>query len=109
MVAESDITSVVDAERDPEAAATQLVEAANEAGGVDNITAVVIDIETDDDDDADEPDDSTADTSDGESDDPPAGATGDEPPVSPDDEPDADAVADDGTRRGLRRIFGRGS
>jgi protein phosphatase len=106
MITESDIVSVVDGEHDPEAAATQLVEAANEAGGADNITAVVIDIEADDDT-GDEPDGSTADTSDGESDDSPAEAAGDEPQASPDDVPDDDA--DNGTRRGLRRIFGRGS
>jgi PPM family protein phosphatase len=47
MVSEDDILRVLTDERDPQAAADALVAAANEAGGQDNITAVVVDAEGD--------------------------------------------------------------
>ncbi|MGH2710662.1 MAG: Stp1/IreP family PP2C-type Ser/Thr phosphatase [Actinomycetota bacterium] len=44
MVGEDRITEILSASKSPQAAADALVEAANEAGGQDNITAVVIDV-----------------------------------------------------------------
>jgi len=43
MVAEDQILAILEAEPDPQRAADRLVKAANRAGGVDNITAVVLD------------------------------------------------------------------
>jgi protein phosphatase len=47
MVSEEEIETTLKAVPDPQAAADQLVAAANEAGGLDNITVVVLDIEID--------------------------------------------------------------
>jgi serine/threonine protein phosphatase PrpC len=44
MVGESEILAILGGEEDPQRAADRLVEVANEAGGADNITAVVIDV-----------------------------------------------------------------
>ena len=44
MVAEDDIAAAVGAENDPEKAAHRLIEAANDAGGVDHITAVIVEV-----------------------------------------------------------------
>lgn len=44
MVSEDEIQEVLAEQQDPQAAAEALVEAANEAGGADNVTAVVIDV-----------------------------------------------------------------
>jgi serine/threonine protein phosphatase PrpC len=44
MVGEEEITRILTERSDPQAAADALIEAANEAGGQDNITAVVIDV-----------------------------------------------------------------
>ncbi|HEY7762409.1 MAG TPA: Stp1/IreP family PP2C-type Ser/Thr phosphatase [Actinomycetota bacterium] len=44
MVAEQQIQAILEAEPDPQRAADRLVKAANRAGGVDNITAVVLDV-----------------------------------------------------------------
>lgn len=43
MIREDRIQEIIDAEPDPQAAADELVEAANQAGGDDNITVIVID------------------------------------------------------------------
>jgi protein phosphatase len=102
MVREPEILALVDDEPDPEQAAVRLVEAANAAGGADNITCVIIDI-----------------TDDGE-------ATPAAPPAPPAEVSDEDETqlveavdaegadppgADDEApkrRRGLGRLFGRG-
>lgn len=47
MLREPRIAEILRDESDPDAAAQQLVDAANEAGGVDNITVVVVDLEDD--------------------------------------------------------------
>ena len=47
MVSEGEIETILTRAPDPQAAADQLVAAANEAGGLDNITVVVLDIEID--------------------------------------------------------------
>ncbi|HEY2804182.1 MAG TPA: Stp1/IreP family PP2C-type Ser/Thr phosphatase, partial [Actinomycetota bacterium] len=47
MVSEEEIETILKRAPDPQAAADQLVAAANEAGGLDNVTAVVLDIEVD--------------------------------------------------------------
>jgi protein phosphatase len=44
MVAEDQVQAILEAEPDPQRAADRLVKAANRAGGVDNITAVVLDV-----------------------------------------------------------------
>jgi protein phosphatase len=44
MIEEADIQRILEEHEDPQAAADALVEAANEAGGQDNITAIVIDV-----------------------------------------------------------------
>jgi protein phosphatase len=44
MVAEEQIQAILESEPDPQRAADRLVKAANRAGGVDNITAVVLDV-----------------------------------------------------------------
>jgi protein phosphatase len=44
MVSETDIAAAIADESDPEKAARRLIEAANDAGGVDNITAVIVDV-----------------------------------------------------------------
>jgi protein phosphatase len=49
MIEEEQVASILTSNQDPQAAADALVEAANEAGGQDNITAIVIDILEDDD------------------------------------------------------------
>lgn len=55
MVRERDIERVLRGEGDPQRAAERLVDEANEAGGVDNITAVVLDVVEVDDDGAPDP------------------------------------------------------
>jgi PPM family protein phosphatase len=55
MLREPEIGDILRDERDPDAAAQQLVDAANAAGGSDNITVLVIDIEDDRSGDADAP------------------------------------------------------
>jgi PPM family protein phosphatase len=49
MVTEGEITDVLSSELDPAAAARRLVEAANQAGGIDNVTALVVDVVDDED------------------------------------------------------------
>jgi protein phosphatase len=49
MLSEDEIATVLSDEADPAAAATRLVDDANAAGGVDNITVIVIDVVDDDD------------------------------------------------------------
>jgi PPM family protein phosphatase len=44
MVAESQIRAILESEPDPKRAADQLVRAANRAGGIDNITVIVLDV-----------------------------------------------------------------
>jgi protein phosphatase len=44
MVNEGDIATILGEEADPDTAAQRLVDAANDAGGIDNITALVIDV-----------------------------------------------------------------
>ena len=44
MIGEHDIQRILEGERDPQGAADSLVDAANQAGGQDNVTAVVIDV-----------------------------------------------------------------
>jgi PPM family protein phosphatase len=48
MVNEDEIQAILQEEADPQAACERLVDAANEAGGEDNITVVVLDVEEDD-------------------------------------------------------------
>jgi len=48
MVRTEDIESILQRERDPQTAANKLVEMANEAGGEDNITVVLLDVVADD-------------------------------------------------------------
>jgi protein phosphatase len=48
MVSEPDIAARLTAEPDPATAAVQLIDAANRAGGVDNITVIIIDVVDDD-------------------------------------------------------------
>jgi serine/threonine protein phosphatase PrpC len=121
MVSEEAIAEMLDAEPDPEAVARALVDAANEAGGADNITVIVVDIEEGDED-AGETIPATAAASDatGTAD---ATATADtvdttvaDESEAP-DEPAADATGDGDTtgaetedtrRHGLGRLFGRG-
>ncbi len=43
MVAEDQIQAILEAEPDPQRAADRLVKAANRAGGIDNITVLVLD------------------------------------------------------------------
>jgi protein phosphatase len=47
MLSESDLNEVLHTESDPQAAADQLVDRANEAGGEDNITVIVVDVGVD--------------------------------------------------------------
>jgi protein phosphatase len=49
MVTEGEITDVLSSELDPAAAARRLVETANQAGGIDNVTALVVDVVDDED------------------------------------------------------------
>ena len=55
MVTEEQIVAILSAAPDPQDAANRLVRAANRAGGVDNITVVVIDVEAEDGEDTDGP------------------------------------------------------
>ena len=55
MVTEEQIVAILSAAPDPQDAANRLVRAANRAGGVDNITVVVIDLEAEDGEDTDAP------------------------------------------------------
>ena len=55
MLREPEIGDILRDERDPDAAAQRLVDAANAAGGSDNITVLLIDIEDDGSEDADVP------------------------------------------------------
>jgi PPM family protein phosphatase len=96
MVSEEDISSLVDGVDDAEAAAAKLVEAANDAGGSDNVTVVVIDIEEGEDPEDERDDEAPASDEDTTS---PAIPAGD----------DADAASTPTSRRGLRRILGRES
>ena len=50
MVAEDQVQAILEAEPDPQRAADRLVKAANRAGGIDNITVLVLDAHADDDD-----------------------------------------------------------
>jgi len=110
MVAESDISEILGAEADPETAARKLVDAANDAGGADNITVVVIDIE-----DGDDSDDSDGDDGDGDDDTDPEAiaaveATAEGEAALADIDADAPSEeADTGKRGGLGRLFGRGA
>jgi PPM family protein phosphatase len=114
MVSESEIAALVSGEDDPHVAASTLVEAANDAGGADNITVVVIDIEDGEDDETpppeSEPEPETEtellETEPGNDDETIVDETlVDEPGATDDDEPEAD---DTKSRRGLGRLFGRG-
>jgi PPM family protein phosphatase len=105
MVRDDDIAEILGNESDVTTAATRLVEAANEAGGVDNTTVVVIDIEEGDDPGDDEAPEEPVASSDEEA----------EPEIeietSPTD-PGPTEPADDGDanpKRGLKKLFGRGS
>jgi PPM family protein phosphatase len=49
MVTEGEITDVLSSELDPATAARRLVETANQAGGIDNVTALVVDVVDDED------------------------------------------------------------
>jgi serine/threonine protein phosphatase PrpC len=87
MVRDDLIAELLAAEPDPERVAQQLVDAANDAGGTDNTTVVIVDV--------------IVDVTDG-------GATGDAVPTTDDDDdedPDDDAEAPRGRRR--FGIFGR--
>jgi protein phosphatase len=55
MVTEEQIVAILSAAPDPQDASNRLVRAANRAGGVDNITVVVIDVEAEDGEDTDAP------------------------------------------------------
>ena len=55
MVTEEQIVAILSAAPDPQDAANRLVRAANRAGGVDNITVVVVDVEAEDGEDTDAP------------------------------------------------------
>jgi protein phosphatase len=55
MVTEDQVQAILEAEPEPQAAADRLVRAANRAGGIDNITVVVLDVLEDDDDPASSP------------------------------------------------------
>jgi protein phosphatase len=121
MVSEGEIASILSDEGDPHAAARTLVEAANDAGGSDNITVVVIDIEDSEDQPTPPPESASPPAAEDD-----AGATVAAVPavdVDADAEPDADADAaehddedaadeqaddDPKRRRGLGRLFGRG-
>jgi PPM family protein phosphatase len=100
MVSESEVTSLVVDEHDSHVAARKLVDAANDAGGTDNITVVIIDIEDDEDDDTPPPEGAAA----------PSPENGDETGADVPADEDAPASAEDDTqpRRGLGRLFGRG-
>ena len=120
MVSEDDVAEMVNREPDPEVLARGLVDAANEAGGADNITVVVVDIEDSADADDDTATDADADatsppTDAGEADD----ATEHEADDATEDEADApeheaDTSTDSGVdvetgkRHGIGRLFGRG-
>jgi protein phosphatase len=120
MVSEGAIAALMTEEPDPHVAARALVEAANDAGGVDNITVVVIDIEAGDDVDTPPPEASDAPElgADETLVDVPAATPVDDAPTEDaavddplDDDPPDDDPPDEGgsePRRGLRRLFGRG-
>ena len=44
MVSDQDILRIANGQRDPELAVTALVDAANEAGGIDNVTVLIVDV-----------------------------------------------------------------
>jgi serine/threonine protein phosphatase PrpC len=99
MVREQEVAELLRSEHDPAAAAQRLVDAANDAGGVDNITVVVVDLEE-----GGEPDEEpVAEGSTGTSGSPAAEdeAPGEEPETDPPSAPD------DGAERGGRGIFRR--
>jgi len=114
MIREDDIATALEADDDPETTARHLVDLANEAGGADNITVVIIDIE-DDSEEPDAPDEGAPQGTSSSSDDPdPPGSppssgasesSGDDP-AGP--EPDQIPSTDEPTKRGLGRLFGRG-
>ncbi|HEY8217715.1 MAG TPA: Stp1/IreP family PP2C-type Ser/Thr phosphatase [Acidimicrobiia bacterium] len=99
MVSEDEIASFMSDERDPHTAARKMVEAANEAGGADNITVVVIDIEDSENEDTPPPQGSETDDSTEAGD-----GTVADVPAATDESSDDEAKS----RRGLGRLFGRG-
>ena len=118
MVSEGEIAALVSDEDDPHVAASTLVEAANDAGGADNITVVIIDIEDSEDDDTPPPDSAAEPEPEPETEPEPGNddetvvgetivdeAVVEEPGANDDDESEAD---DTKPRRGLGRLFGRG-